>query len=262
MSNSTRRSPLRFLLTVMVLAAWFVGSGNRETGEAQFGPTPSPRLTATVQLSNIHAVTLVGTPTSTPSPTPMPTPTLFIPAPLFDASLDIWASPVDIPLELEIPALEINAPVVGVGLTSWNVMDAPESSVNSPLWQTAFWYRGSSIPGEVGTATIGGHITDPLGKPGVFRYLSNLNVGDVIIIHDKRNSLDVRFIVNEVKVISVKEALEPEIMALIYGGGPVVGDLPQPSLDGLAHLTLITCATNRVTRHFDDRTLIFATRLD
>jgi hypothetical protein len=208
-------------------------------------------------------LTLIAPQTVTPTATVTitPTATLFVPAPLFDAKLDIKAGPVDVPLELWIPSIHVNVPVIGVGLTQWNVMDAPMGSVGSPFWHSAFWYRGSGIPGEIGTATIAGHITDPLGKPGAFRYIQELPVGALIIIHDTRSSIDIRFRIDDVKTITLEESTDPAILTLIYGAGPVAGTGPQPSLDGLSHLTLITCATNFITGNFDDRTVIFATRI-
>ncbi len=223
----------------------------------QVGPIPSPTFISTLDPAFFMTQTLSPTATRTITPTA----TLFVPAALFDASLDIKAGPVDVPLELQIPSLKVNIPVIGVGITSWNVMDAPIGSVGSSFWHSAFWYRGSGIPGEVGTATIAGHITDPLGKPGAFRYLSDLDVGDVIIIHDKRNSLDVRFIVYEVRTITPEQFTDPAILTLVFGAGPVAGFAPQPSLDGLAHLALITCAPDKTTFEFDDRTLIMAKRI-
>jgi hypothetical protein len=256
MSHFPHRRLPRFLLTVLVIAAGLVGCGIKETGEAVSGPGPSLMLSSTIQ----PFITQTTTPTVTPTNSPTPTPTLFVPAQLFDESLDIWAGPVDVPLQLQIPALKVDAPVLGVGLTAWNVMDAPISSAGSPFWHSAFWFRGSSIPGEVGTATIAGHITDPHGKPGTFRYISDLKIGDLIIVHDNRTSIDILFTVNEVKTITPKESSDPAVLTLIYGAGPVAGYGPQPSLDGLAHLTLITCATNSVTLQFDDRTVVLATR--
>ncbi|HCC79233.1 MAG: hypothetical protein A2X25_15400 [Chloroflexi bacterium GWB2_49_20] len=255
MSKSPRRSLLKYLLTGMVLAAGLVGYENKETGEVQVGLTPSP-----VYLS-IMQPTVIQTVTPTATATLSPTPTLFAPGPLFDADLDLWAGPVDVPLELQIPSLNIDVPVIGVGLTEWNVMDAPTSSVGSPFWHSAFWYRGGGIPGEVGTATFAGHITDPLGKPGAFRYLREIHTGALIIVRDQRTSIDMLFIVDEVEVISQKESTDPAVLTRIFGAGPVAGTGPQPSLDGLAHLTLITCATNFITGNFDDRTIVYATRI-
>lgn len=167
-----------------------------------------------------------------------------------------------VPLELRIPALDVNAPVFGVGLTRENAMDAPKGPISDPIWHAAYWYRGSSIPGEVGTATISGHVNDPLGVPEIFADLEDLQPGDLIFIHDTRTDLDIQFIVDEVVVYSIAESSTPEVLARIFGAGPVTGKGPQPGPDGLAHLTLITCAGNIVDGRFDHHVVVFATRSD
>ena len=63
------------------------------------------------------------------------------------------------PLVLEIPVIHVQAPVLAVGITTANVMAAPEGEAADPVWQEAFWYRGGSIPGEAGTALYCGIVT-------------------------------------------------------------------------------------------------------
>lgn len=180
--------------------------------------------------------------------------------PLFDSDLDLMAGPIDVPLELEIPSLNVNAPVLGVGLTSGNVMDAPKGPIGDPIWHTAFWYRGSGIPGEPGTATIAGHVNDPLGRPEIFANLQDLHPGDLIIVHYSALEIDIRFLVDQVKVYSLQESSNPSVLAQIFGDGPMAGTGPQPAPDGLSHLTLITCAGNLVDGRFDHHTVVYATR--
>ena len=139
-------------------------------------------------------------------------------------------------------------------------MDAPKGPVVDPVWEKAFWYRGSSIPGEVGTATIAGHLDDPFGDPRIFAHLGDLKPGDLIIIHVLNTTVDIRFLVDETKVYTIKEASDPAVLKRVYGAGPVAGSGPQPSADGLAHLTLITCAGNYVHGQFDHYTVVYATR--
>ncbi len=170
------------------------------------------------------------------------------------------AGPVAVPLELQIPSLEVNASVLGVGLTSENRMDSPKGPIGDPIWQTAFWYRGGGIPGEVGTATIAAHVDDPLGRPEIFAHIGDLRPGDLIVVHNTRSDLDVRFFVNEIRVYTVKESSDPAVLAQIYGAGPVDGTEPQPAPDGLSHLTLITCAGNFVNGQYDRHTVVYATR--
>jgi sortase (surface protein transpeptidase) len=123
-----------------------------------------------------------------------------------------------------------------------------------------FWYRGSGIPGEPGTATIGGHIDDQLGQPQIFAHLKDLHPGDVILIHIKNTAIYIRFIIDQVKVYTLKESSDPAVLTRIYGPGPLAGTGPQPSLDGLSHLTLITCEGNWVNGQFDHHTVVYATR--
>ena len=150
--------------------------------------------------------------------------------------------------------------MLGVGLTSDNEMDAPKGPIGDPVWHTAFWYRGSGLPGESGTATIAGHVNDPLGRDEIFAHLQDLQPGDLIIIHYTRSNIDITFTVDQVKVYSLQESSDPAVLALIYGTGPVSGTAPQPSLDGLSHLTLITCAGNIVNGQFDHHVVVYATR--
>jgi sortase (surface protein transpeptidase) len=165
-----------------------------------------------------------------------------------------------VPLELQIPSLKVNAPVLGVGLTSENVMDAPKGPIGDPVWHTAFWYRGSGIPGEPGTATIAGHVNDPLGRPEIFAHLQDLHPGDLIIVHYTTSNIYIRFIVDQIKVYSIQESSDPAVLTQIFGAGPVAGTGSQPALDGLSHLTLITCTGNIVNGQFDHHTVVYATR--
>jgi len=70
----------------------------------------------------------------------------------------------------------------------------------------------------------------------------------------------VRFAVTDSKTYSLDEATEPEVLTEIYGAGPVAGTWSQPSADGLAHLTLITCTGTFVKGTHDHRLVVYATR--
>jgi sortase (surface protein transpeptidase) len=140
-------------------------------------------------------------------------------------------------------------------------MDAPKGPIDDPVWNTAFWYRGGGVPGDVGTATIAGHVNDPLGNPMIFAHLEDLHPGDLIIVHLKYTTMNIRFIVNQIKVYSVKESSDPAVLTQIYGAGPVAGTGPQPAPDGLSHLTLVTCAGDIINGAFDHHTVVYATRI-
>jgi hypothetical protein len=181
---------------------------------------------------------------------------------LFDPTLDLRAGPVELPLALRIPSLRLAAPILGVGMTADDVMDAPKGPIDDPVWHKAFWYRGGGIPGDVGTATLAGHVNDPLGRPALFARLDALRTGDPILIHDTRSGLEIHFTVVKREIYSARQADDPEILAQIYGSGPVSGQGPLPASDGLAHLTLITCSGSYVNGSFDQRLVIYATRDD
>jgi sortase (surface protein transpeptidase) len=138
-------------------------------------------------------------------------------------------------------------------------MDAPKGPIGDPAWHTAFWYRGSSIPGEPGTATIAGHVDNLLGEPEIFAHLQRLHPGDQIIIYTKNTGISLHFIVDQVIVYSTQQASDPAVLKQIFGAGPTAGTGPQPSADGLAHLTLITCAGNFANGEFDHHTVVYAT---
>jgi hypothetical protein len=265
-SNLARRYWFVFLATIIVIAVWLAGSGNKLTREAQTTPSLSPLFLPSQQPTVQPTILPTARPTVTPtvqptvSPTIRPMPTLPLLGPLILTPLAPGAGPVYIPLKLRIPSLKVDAPMLGVGLTSGNVMAAPKGPIDDPLWHTAFWFRGGGIPGDVGTATIAGHVNNPLGKPEIFAHLQDLHPGDLIIIHSSTLKLDIIFTVDQVKVYSVEDAYNPKVLARIYGAGPIKGIGPQPASDGLSHLTLITCAGNIVNGQFDHRTVVYATR--
>ena len=182
------------------------------------------------------------------------------PAPVVDPNLDLRAGPVAVPLELRIPSLRISAPVLGVGITSKNVMDTPTGSATDSVWQKVFWYRGGGTPGESGTATIAGHVDDVLGRPAIFAQLKDLRPGDLIAVRDTRTGLETDFHVIGTAIYTLGQTLNPAILAQIYGPGPVAGQGAQPSADGLSHLTLITCIGHWVTgaSTYDHRLAVYA----
>ena len=201
-------------------------------------------------------------PTTTPiTPASHPRRTPFVPAALTAKGLGLRAGPVEVPLLLRIPRLDVNASMLGVGINADDAMDAPEGPADDPVWQQAFWYRGSAIPGARSTALIAGHIDGGRGGAAVFRYLDRLRRGDAVIVHDTRTGREVRFTVTASKRYSLAEAAQPAVLKRIYGVGPVVGKWPQPSADGRSHLTLVTCAGTFRNGTHDHRLVVYATRV-
>jgi hypothetical protein len=228
-------------------------------------------LTAAVVLAACGNAQASGDQPVRPSPVASSTPPasaqaadqLLVPTPLVDPGLDLRAGPVAVQLELLIPSLRISAAVLGVGLTPKNIMDTPTGSARDAVWQKAFWYRGGGIPGDATTATIAGHVDDVLGRPALFAHLKDLRRGDSVVVRDLRTGLDVEFLVTQTISYTLKQTLVPAVLSQIYGPGPVAGQGPEPSPDGLSHLTLITCAGNWIGNAgtFDHRLVVYAVSL-
>jgi hypothetical protein len=176
----------------------------------------------------------------------------------YDQSLDLYAAPVNLPIRIHIPILKVNAPILGVGLTKEGDMDAPKGPFGDPNWSSAFWFRGSAVPGDPGTATIAGHVDGMLGEPETFAHIKRLKPGDEITITVDNSAILLTFIVDAVDVYSIKESADPVIMDRIFGNSDI-GNGQQPVTDGLSHLTLITCAGSYIDGEFDHRTVVFAT---
>jgi hypothetical protein len=142
-------------------------------------------------------------------------------------------------------------------------MDAPKGPAGDPVWQTVFWYRGGGTPGSAGTATLAAHVDDVLGRPAVFARLNDLRPGDSLAVRDTRTGLDVDFRVAETATYTLQQTLDPAVLARIYGAGPAAGQGPQPSPDGLSHLTLLTCTGHFVSGlgMFDHRLAVYAVSL-
>jgi hypothetical protein len=177
-----------------------------------------------------------------------PSATTWSPAP---ASLpELTARVVAMPFALQFPSLQVSLPLSSVGATAANVMDVPRGLVNDPAWQTAFWYRGSSLPGQGGTMTIAGHVTDLLGQPGAFARLNDLRTGDLIVVHDLVNGRDIQYIVTHSETYTPRQSADPLIIEQVHGSGPTPF--------GRAYLTLITCAGEFIDGSFVNRLVVYA----
>lgn len=240
-----RAGALRRLLALPALILFMVaavaGCGNTRVGEDR------PAVP--------HSLAVAPTPITVRVP-----PQRFVPGPLIATGLGLHAGPVAVPLRLKIPAIGVNAAVLGVGLTANDVMDAPQGAAGSSVWRKAFWYRGGGIPGQSGTATIAGHVDDVLGRPAVFARLKDLRPGDTVLVVDTRAERTIHFVVIGTATYSERQASNPAVLSRVYGPGPVAGRPPQPAPDGLAHLTLITCAGVYVHGAYNHHLVVYTQR--
>lgn len=109
-----------------------------------------------------------------PQPVPAAAPdTRSAPSPTFTGTPD--ALPYSIVDRIRIPGIQVDAPVIPVGLDQSGWVDPPPPEDPN----LAGWFTGAVTPGEKGTAVIVGHVDNTQG-PAVFYGLGALKKGNRI----------------------------------------------------------------------------------
>jgi LPXTG-site transpeptidase (sortase) family protein len=121
-----------------------------------------------------------------------------------------------LPERLMIPAINVNAAIQNLGVTTKGAMAVPSNTVD------VGWFKLGPRPGEKGSAVIAGHFDGENGEAGVFTNLNKLKKGDKLYIEDNKG-ISVVFIVQESRIYNPGYADE------VFSG------------TGSAHLNLITC---------------------
>jgi hypothetical protein len=157
------------------------------------------------------------------------------------------AQPAGQPVRVAIPAIDLDWPVVPVGLTADGTMDAPQGPPDSPVWREGFWWRGGYHVGAPGNAVISGHVDDDSGALTPFARIAELRPGDSVVVTLAEGGT-VRFRVEHVARVPVPV------------GGPkdptlrtIFGPATTPRLN------LITCAGTWVGSGYDQRLVVFTT---
>ncbi len=139
---------------------------------------------------------------------------------------------------IDIPAIDVHAPVVTVGVNSDDTVAVPP--LDKPH-ETA-WYSGSAVPGHDGAAVILGHVDSAATGPAVFYNLSEMRPGEVIKV-----TRDARIVAY--RVDGVREYRKTSVpLTQIYGPIPYPG------------LRLITCGGqfDSQTGHYVDNIVVYA----
>jgi LPXTG-site transpeptidase (sortase) family protein len=84
-------------------------------------------------------------------------------------------APAAYPVTLQIPSINVNAPMELLGLALDGTLQTPTDA------QKPGWFTGSSLPGEPGPVVIAGHVDSYTG-PAVFGHLKDVKRGDPITI--------------------------------------------------------------------------------
>ena len=91
------------------------------------------------------------------------------------------------PVTIRIPSIEVEAPIIGLGLRDDGAIEIPAKTDETG------WWRGGPEPGERGPAVILGHVDSWVG-PAVFFRLRELKAGDEVYI-DREDGTTVTYIV-------------------------------------------------------------------
>ncbi|MEU9349758.1 class F sortase [Streptomyces griseoloalbus] len=150
------------------------------------------------------------------------------------------ALPPSPPDRVRIPAIDVDAPLVGLGLTGTGSLDVPPAGRKN----LAGWYEAGTTPGETGTAIIAGHVDNADG-PAVFYSLGALRKGSTVEV-DRRDGGVAEFTVHAVEVYDARDfpdekvygtAGRPELRVITCGGGYSRTTGYQGNVVVYAHLT-------------------------
>lgn len=89
--------------------------------------------------------------------------------------LDPLTSRPPTPDRIRIPAIDVNAPVVRLGLARDRSLEVPTNAF------AAGWFTGGPAPGQLGPAIVAAHVHWN-GRPGAFAKLGDLRYDDRIVI--------------------------------------------------------------------------------
>ncbi|NND74919.1 MAG: class F sortase [Ilumatobacter sp.] len=140
------------------------------------------------------------------------------------------------PLTISIADLGVErAPIDPVGVKNEGELDVPDPLVVG-------WYTGSSVPGRRGASVLAAHVNYN-GVPGVFRYLRDLDGGELVEIGYEDGTTQT-FEIVAVELYDKDEL--PEALVWAKDGDPT--------------LVLFTCGGrfNRAQRSYEDNVVAFA----
>ncbi|MFJ4684762.1 class F sortase [Streptomyces sp. NPDC088789] len=150
------------------------------------------------------------------------------------------ALPPSPPDRVRIASIGVDAPLMGLGLTTSGSLDVPPAERKN----LAGWYEAGAQPGETGTAVVAGHVDNTKG-PAVFYRLGALKQGSRIEV-DRRDGTVAEFTVDAVEVYDTDAfpdrkvygaADRPELRVITCGGGYSRDTGYQGNVVVFAHLT-------------------------
>ncbi len=207
-------------------------------------------------------VLLAGCTAAESEPTASPEPSLTVASPASPDSTDAVQAPLllgDIeirdsspeslaalrsepPVSLTVGGLDIDMPVVNVGLAEDGQMEIPESAA------TAGWYRFGPAPGgESGSAVLAAHVDDAQIGLGPFSRLEGIDIGEIVAV-TMADGQTLEYEVTDVERTSKREV----DMGLVF------------DRTGDARLVLVTCGGrfDWDAGHYEDNVVVYAMPID
>ncbi|MFJ6744152.1 class F sortase [Streptomyces sp. NPDC091279] len=144
------------------------------------------------------------------------------------------------PDRIVVPSIKVDAPLMGLGLTSSGSLDVPPATKKN----LAGWYESGTTPGERGTAIVAGHVDNSEG-PAVFYDLGAVKKGASIDV-ERRDGSVAEFTVDAVEVYRAADFPDAkvygageraELRVITCGGGYSRGTGYQGNVVVFAHLT-------------------------
>ena len=190
-----------------------------------------------IAISSAQTASLAAAPTPSAPPPPAADPGSFL---VPKAQAETASPPAEAaspnPVQLNIPAISLIAPVVKTGLETDGSLHVPSSPNETG------WYELGTKPGDVGPAVITGHLDSAAG-PGILYHLKNVKPGNEVDVIRDDGSVAV-FTVDKLQ----RYPQDNFNTQAVYGHIPYAG------------LRLITCdgTYSRLTGHYSHDLVVYA----
>ncbi len=142
----------------------------------------------------------------------------------------------DYPVELIVPSIKLDVPIVNVGVNAKGEMDVPDGKTNN-----VGWYKDGTIPGDTGSAVLDAHVY------AAFKNLRYAKVGDDMYVKTKSGKFR-HFRIEESTVYKTTQVPLQQLF----------------NRADASRLNLITCAGTYVPSRgtYDKRLVVYAVLVD
>jgi sortase (surface protein transpeptidase) len=178
-SGAGRRRPLFWVLLIllaitlaMIIAIAALGATESTAASTMVSPASLSAISDTPTTINLAATSTTSPPVSSANTTAASTTSSSE-----STTTTLATHSIADPTRIVIPAMEVDASVVAVGLKDGEEMEVPSLGLVG-------WYKLGPLPGAGGPAVLVSHVSWN-GKKGTFYSLKNLKPGDEIVVYGK-----------------------------------------------------------------------------